>query len=127
MYIEEKAHIKINDPADFHQKQCTRDTVGLKVLRECWGWGWAADLELCTKWKYPPNVRWSENLFRNWKSWNIYIYISSTYTMIRNIKRSSLVRRKIIPDENMDPCKGIQNTRNGNNVDKYMLLSIYIS
>lgn len=54
-----------------------------------------------------------QNFFRETKAERIYS--QQTYT-IRNIKRSSSDRRKIMPNGNLDPHKGMKNARNG----KYM-------
>lgn len=52
--------------------------------------------------------------------------ITSRPAHVRNVKRSPLGRRKILPYGNLDRHKGIKNTRNGKYVENYKrLLSLY--
>lgn len=65
--------------------------------------GRAAYLEFYTKWKCQI-WGWNEEFFRNEKAENMYHQHTHT---IRNVQRSPLVGRKIIPGGNMDLYKGI--------------------
>ena len=45
--------------------------------------------------------------------------------MIRDFKGRHSGRRKMMPDKNMDTNKGMKNTKNGNDMGKYIYIYIY--